>query len=34
VLRHHGWRAGEVRLPEVPVGAAGAVIAPAEVEVA
>ena len=33
VLRHHGWRAGDVRLPDVPVGASGAVIAPAEVEV-
>ncbi len=33
VLRHHGWRAGEVRLPDVPTGATGSVIAPAEVEV-
>ncbi len=33
VLRHHGWRAGVVRLPDVPTGATGSVIAPAEVEV-
>ena len=32
VLRHRGWRAGTVRLPDVP-GAGAAVIAPAEVEV-
>jgi hypothetical protein len=33
VLRHHGWRAGDIRLPDVPTGASRAVIAPAEVEV-
>jgi hypothetical protein len=33
VLRHHGWRAGDIRLPDVPTGASGSVIAPAEVEV-
>ncbi len=30
-LRHHGWRASEVRLPKVTIGD-GAVVAPAEVE--
>ncbi|MFM2154019.1 MAG: hypothetical protein RL199_2454 [Pseudomonadota bacterium] len=30
-LRHHGWRAREVRLPKVTVGD-GSVVAPAEVE--
>ncbi len=34
VLRHHGWQAGDVRLPDPPAGAARAVIAPAEVEIA
>lgn len=34
VLRHHGWQAGDVRLPDPPSGAARAVIAPAEVEIA
>jgi hypothetical protein len=33
VLRHHGWQAGEVRLPDLPGGASRAVIAPAEVEI-
>jgi hypothetical protein len=33
VLRHHGWQAAEVRLPDVPVGASRSVIAPAEVEI-
>jgi len=33
VLRHHGWRAGQVRLPDLPSGIARAVIAPAEVEI-
>ncbi len=33
VLRHHGWQAAEVRLPDVPVGATRSVIAPAEVEI-
>lgn len=32
VMRHHGWRARGVRLPDVPGGAARSVIAPAEVE--
>jgi hypothetical protein len=32
-LRHHGWQAAEVRLPDVPVGATRSVIAPAEVEI-
>jgi hypothetical protein len=30
-LRHHGWRAAEVRIPEPPPGE-GRVVAPAEVE--
>jgi hypothetical protein len=34
VLRHHGWQVGDVRLPDPPPGAARAVIAPAEVEIA
>lgn len=33
VLRHHGWQATDVRLPDVPVGASRSVIAPAEVEI-
>jgi hypothetical protein len=33
VLRHHGWQAADVRLPDVPVGASRSVIAPAEVEI-
>ncbi len=33
VLRHHGWKAAEVRLPDVPVGEDRSVIAPAEVEI-
>jgi hypothetical protein len=33
VLRHHGWQAGDIRLPDVPVGANRSVIAPAEVEI-
>ncbi len=33
VLRHHGWKAGDVRLPDVPVGESRSVIAPAEVEI-
>ncbi len=32
ILRHHGWRAGSVRLPDLPAGATRSVIAPAEVE--
>ncbi len=32
VLRHHGWQAAEIRLPDIPVGANHSVIAPAEVE--
>ena len=32
VLRHHGWRAGEVKIPELPEGHDPTVIAPAEVE--
>ncbi len=32
VLRHHGWLAGEVKIPELPEGHDPAVIAPAEVE--
>jgi hypothetical protein len=31
-LRHHGWRAREVRLPPPPRGGDGSVVAPAEVE--
>jgi hypothetical protein len=31
-LRHHGWRAAEVRLPEPPEGEAASLLAPAEVE--
>jgi Domain of unknown function (DUF2760) len=31
-LRHHGWRASEVMLPDPPRGDAAAVLAPAEVE--
>jgi hypothetical protein len=31
-LRHHGWRAVEVRLPEPPEGEAASLLAPAEVE--
>ncbi len=31
-LRHHGWRAKEVKLPLPPEGADGSVLAPAEVE--
>lgn len=31
-LRHHGWRAAEVKLPAVPAGQELRVIAPAEVE--
>jgi len=34
VLRHHGWRAADLRLPDLPAGGGRAVIAPAEVEVA
>lgn len=33
VLRHHGWRAAELRLPELPGAGDRQVIAPAEVEV-
>ncbi len=33
VLRHHGWQAADIRLPDVPVGASRSVIAPAEVEI-
>ncbi len=33
VLRHHGWQAADIRLPDVPVGATRSVIAPAEVEI-
>jgi hypothetical protein len=33
VLRHHGWQAGQIRLPDLPGGASGSVIAPAEVEI-
>jgi hypothetical protein len=33
VLRHHGWQARETRLPDLPPGAARAVIAQAEVEI-
>ena len=33
VLRHHGWQAGEIRLPDLARGASGSVIAPAEVEI-
>jgi hypothetical protein len=32
-LKHKGWKATAVRLPKVPAGPAGRVIAPAEVEV-
>ncbi len=32
ILRHHGWRAGDVRLPDLPAAATRSVIAPAEVE--
>lgn len=32
-LKHKGWRAKDVRLPKVPEGEAGRVVAPAEVEV-
>ncbi|GAC1605693.1 MAG: DUF2760 domain-containing protein [Myxococcales bacterium] len=31
-LRHHGWRAAEVKLPHPPRGEAATVLAPAEVE--
>ena len=31
-LRHHGWRAAEVKLPEPVRGEAAAILAPAEVE--
>lgn len=31
-LRHHGWRGGDVRLPDPPPGEAAALLAPAEVE--
>jgi hypothetical protein len=31
-LRHHGWRAAEVRLPEASRGAPALLVAPAEVE--
>lgn len=31
-LRHHGWRAGDVRLPDPPAGDAATLLAPAEVE--
>ncbi|MBI2894269.1 MAG: DUF2760 domain-containing protein [Deltaproteobacteria bacterium] len=31
-LAHHGWRAADVRLPDVPAGQDPAVVAPAEVE--
>jgi hypothetical protein len=31
-LRHHGWRAAEVKLPEPVRGEASRVLAPAEVE--
>lgn len=33
VLRHHGWKAADIHLPDVPVGESGSVIAPAEVEI-
>jgi hypothetical protein len=33
VLRHRGWRVASVNLPPLPDGAAGSVIAPAEVEI-
>ncbi len=33
VLRHNGWRAGDVRLPDLPDGAGRSVIAPAEIEI-
>jgi hypothetical protein len=33
VLRHHGWQAGDIRLPDLPGGASRSVIAPAEVEI-
>jgi hypothetical protein len=31
-LKHHGWRAKDVRLPQPPQGQDPAIIAPAEVE--
>lgn len=33
VLRHHGWRAAEVRLPSLGDGVDHTIVAPAEVEV-
>lgn len=33
ILKHHGWKAGEVKLPDLPKGQDPSVIAPAEVEV-
>jgi hypothetical protein len=33
ILRHHGWRAAAVHLPDLPAGAGTSVVAPAEVEV-
>jgi hypothetical protein len=33
-LKHHGWKAGETRFPQVPKGQNPMVIAPAEVEIA
>jgi hypothetical protein len=34
ILRHHGWRASQVRLPEVTEALDPTVVAPAELEVA
>ena len=34
VLRHHGWRAAKVKMPDLTDGADPTVVAPAEVEIA
>jgi hypothetical protein len=33
LLRHRGWRVGEITLPSLPEGSGRAIVAPAEVEV-
>jgi len=33
VLRHHGWRVGTTRLPDLPGSEARSIVAPAEIEV-
>jgi hypothetical protein len=33
ILRHHGWKATEIKFPEVPKGQDPTIIAPAEVEI-